>query len=66
MIDGLENPKCGSKRAELTAPCKGCKDRKPCCHDSCERYESFKANIAKKNKYMRDSVWDASRRKFYG
>lgn len=35
-MDGMENSKMGSRRKELTAPCKGCKERFPGCHDGCK------------------------------
>ena len=58
MIDGLENPRCGSQRKELIAPCLGCEKRNPGCHDKCEMYLGFKERIAKKNKYLNNSQWD--------
>ena len=27
----------------MNAPCKGCPDRYPACHDHCERYQAFHA-----------------------
>lgn len=28
------------------APCKNCEERSPACHDSCEKYQAFKADRA--------------------
>ncbi len=27
----------------MMAPCKDCPDRAPVCHDSCERYQAYRA-----------------------
>lgn len=52
-MDGLENAKMGSKRKDLTAPCKGCQNRTPGCHDRCSAYMEFKTVLAEKNEYLR-------------
>lgn len=57
-MDGMENSKMGSRRKELTAPCKGCKERFQGCHDGCQGYKEFQAAVAEKNKYMKRSRWD--------
>ena len=60
-MDGLENAKMGSKRKDLTAPCKGCQNRIPGCHDRCSAYMEFKAVLAEKNEYLRKHerpMWD--------
>ena len=57
-MDGLENSKMGSRRKELIAPCKGCKERLPGCHDGCAGYQEFKQRVIEKNRYMVKSRWD--------
>ena len=27
------------------APCKGCEERYPACHDTCEKYKTFRAEV---------------------
>lgn len=63
-MDGLENSKIGSRRKELTAPCKGCQKRTPGCHDRCSAYLEFKAAVSKKNEYLRrnERPWDRKAR----
>ena len=38
-----------AKRMKLTfgieSPCMECQERKPACHDSCERYREYKAKV---------------------
>lgn len=34
-------------------PCKGCEDRKPRCHSTCERYQAAKEERAMENKNRR-------------
>lgn len=29
----------------ITSPCKDCRERKPNCHASCEKYEQYKLDI---------------------
>lgn len=58
MIDGLENPRCGSQRKDLIAPCLGCEKRNPGCHDKCEMYLAFKERVEKKNRYFNNTQWD--------
>lgn len=31
------------------APCKGCQSRREACHDSCERYKAWAAEVRKAN-----------------
>ena len=50
-MDGLEEKRMGSRRAELTAPCKGCGDRKPGCHDKCQAFRGFRERLEEKRKY---------------
>lgn len=57
-MDGLYNQRPGSHRRELVAPCKGCRERTPGCHDHCERYAQYKGVVADKNAYMKRSQWD--------
>lgn len=33
---------CYSDALDIMVPCKDCKDRKPACHDSCEKFKEFK------------------------
>ena len=61
-MDGLENRTMGSKRADLTAPCKGCGERKPGCHDRCEGYAAFRAVLGQARSYEAENsshvLWD--------
>lgn len=60
-MDGLEHMTMGSRRKELTAPCKGCQKRRPGCHDQCSDYLEFKAVVSQKNEYLRKNErpkWD--------
>jgi len=40
-------------------PCGGCKDRGPCCHDSCEGYKEYKNRL----EIYRGMLRDANREK---
>lgn len=57
-MEGLENSKIGSRRKELTAPCKGCQERVPGCHDRCGRYGEFRATVVRKNEHMKAHQWE--------
>ena len=57
-MEGMEFSKMGSRRKELTAPCKGCGERKPRCHDHCGKYGEFRKVVEKKNKHMKAHKWD--------
>lgn len=50
-MDGLEEKRMGSRRAELVAPCKGCGARKPGCHDKCQAFQGFRVRLEEKRKY---------------
>ena len=36
-----------------SSPCYNCPDRKPICHDTCEKYLSFKEELARVKEIMR-------------
>lgn len=36
-----------------TPPCKVCEERYPGCHDKCEKYKEWKANLEKVNEERR-------------
>ena len=57
-MEGLENSKMGSRRRDLTAPCKGCSQRYPGCHDRCGKYGEFRATVARKNEDLKAHQWD--------
>lgn len=50
-------------------PCKGCEDRWVGCHSLCQRYQTFKHNIDKKNKEIREKkeqIWRQTDTKIKG
>lgn len=57
-MDGLEEKRMGSRRAELTAPCKECMDRTPGCHDKCQTFRGFRARLEEKRKYEKANEYN--------
>ena len=55
----------------MDATCKGCADRFPGCHDKCERYAQFRAELERVNAirqkeveaYFNRALWTPSTRK---
>lgn len=37
------------------SPCKGCADRHPACHDSCERYKEWKERDQAQKKQLKEA-----------
>lgn len=50
-MDALDEQRIGSRRRDLIAPCFGCREREPGCHDRCIRYAAFKGTLEVKRKY---------------
>ena len=45
------------------SPCKGCPDRKPACHDKCERYQIWLAEYRKQEAAIKE--WRLQMREEY-
>ena len=57
-MEGMENSKMGSRRRDLMAPCKGCQERNPGCHDRCGAYEKYRETVARKNENLKAHEWN--------
>lgn len=38
------------------APCKGCRERKPACHDTCEKFAAFRKELEAENEKRKKVV----------
>lgn len=58
--------------SQIISPCKGCTERYPGCHDHCEKYDTWKAEIKKQKdaekeyKLSRREDWMRSEERSYG
>lgn len=50
---GAYQPRMGSRRAELQAPCKDCREKVPGCHDHCEAFAQYKQRLEEAKAYHR-------------
>lgn len=48
---GVTNPKMGSRRKELVAPCMGCEEKHPGCHGGCDRYKEYREGLSRLHLY---------------
>ena len=41
----------------ITAPCKDCKDREPCCHAKCEKYKEYRDALDRENARHKEELY---------